>query len=139
MSSILEQTIEKIKPLDYSLETKIQAELDNLTKPQGSLGHLEKIAKQYVLITGKRKIDKKIVIVMAADHGVTQEGVSAFPLEVTSQMVLNFLQGGAGINVLARHAGAEVRVVDIGVATDFDDDKTTSALIRTRLLPEHKI
>jgi len=133
MSSIFDQTIEAIKPLDRSAESVIQAELDNLTKPQGSWGRLEELAKQYVLITGKRKIEKKTVIVMAGDHGVTEEGVSAFPQEVTPQMVLNFLSGGAGINVLARHAGADVRVVDIGVATDFEINETTSALIRKKI------
>ena len=135
MTAILNQTLNAIKPLDRSPEPEIQAELDNLTKPQGSLGRLEELAKQYVLITGKRKIDKKTVIVMAADHGVTQEGVSAFPQEVTTQMVLNFLRGGAGINVLARCAGAEVRVVDIGVATEFDTSETTSTLVRRKVAP----
>lgn len=133
MSTTLEQTLQTIKPLDYSSEPQISAELDNLTKPQGSLGQLEDLAKKYVLITGKREITKKMVIVMAGDHGVVAEGVSAFPQEVTPQMVLNFLSGGAGINVLARHAGAEVRVVDIGVAADFDEGDANAALIRKKI------
>ncbi len=98
-----------------------QTRLDSLTKPQGSLGRLEEFAKQLVAITEKEmpEIDKKVVFTFAGDHGVAGEGVSAFPKEVTPQMVLNFINGGAGINVLARHAGAEVIVVDIGVDYDF--------------------
>ncbi|MCK5504158.1 MAG: nicotinate-nucleotide--dimethylbenzimidazole phosphoribosyltransferase [Thermodesulfovibrionia bacterium] len=98
-----------------------QTRLDSLTKPQGSLGRLEEFAKQLVAITEKDmpELDKKVVFTFAGDHGVAGEGVSAFPKEVTPQMVLNFINGGAGINVLARHAGAEVVVVDIGVDYDF--------------------
>jgi nicotinate-nucleotide--dimethylbenzimidazole phosphoribosyltransferase len=98
-----------------------QERLDNLTKPQGSLGRLEEFAKQLVAITGMQMpvLDKKIVFTFAGDHGVAAEGVSAFPKEVTPQMVMNFIHGGAGINVLARHAGADVMAVDIGVDYDF--------------------
>jgi nicotinate-nucleotide--dimethylbenzimidazole phosphoribosyltransferase len=98
-----------------------QKRLDNLTKPQGSLGRLEEFARQIVSITENSMpaLDKKVVFTFAGDHGVADEGVSAFPKAVTPQMVLNFLSGGAGINVLARHAGAEVVVVDIGVDYDF--------------------
>ncbi|GAQ95410.1 nicotinate-nucleotide--dimethylbenzimidazole phosphoribosyltransferase [Thermodesulfovibrio aggregans] len=96
--------------------------LNNLTKPQGSLGKLEEIAAKLVAIyeNPMPEIKKKAVLVFASDHGVTQEGVSAYPKEVTAQMVFNFLRGGAGINVLARHAGAEVVVVDVGVDYDFE-------------------
>lgn len=113
--------IESIQPVAPTLEEKVQAHLDNLTKPRGSLGRLEWIAKRYCLIlnTLTPVIPKKAVFVFAGDHGVAEEGVSAFPKEVTAQMVYNFLRGGAGINVLARHAGADVRVVDIGVDWDF--------------------
>lgn len=98
-----------------------QQRLDNLTKPMGSLGRLEEFAKQVVAITGKPMpvLDKKAIFTFAGDHGVAEEGVSAFPKEVTTQMVFNFLNAGAGINVLAKHAGAEVVVVDIGVDYDF--------------------
>ncbi|RJQ49452.1 MAG: nicotinate-nucleotide--dimethylbenzimidazole phosphoribosyltransferase [Nitrospiraceae bacterium] len=98
-----------------------QRRLDNLTKPQGSLGRLEEFARQLVSITEKPMpaLDKKVVFTFAGDHGVADEGVSAYPKVVTQQMVLNFLSGGAGINVLARHAGADVVVVDIGVDGDF--------------------
>lgn len=98
-----------------------QARLDSLTKPQGSLGRLEEFAKQLVAITEENmpSLDKKVIFTFAGDHGVAEEGVSAFPQEVTPQMVMNFVNGGAGINVLARHAGAEVLAVDVGVAYDF--------------------
>lgn len=98
-----------------------QKRLDSLTKPQGSLGRLEEFAKQVVSITEASMpvLDKKVVFTFAGDHGVADEGVSAFPKAVTPQMVLNFIAGGAGINVLARHAGAEIVVVDIGVDYDF--------------------
>jgi nicotinate-nucleotide--dimethylbenzimidazole phosphoribosyltransferase len=101
-----------------------QAEIrqNNLTKPPKSLGRLEEISIQLAGMKADPapKVDRKAVIVMAADHGVALEGVSAFPVEVTSQMVMNFLHGGAAINVLARQAGASVTIVDIGVAADFD-------------------
>ncbi|MGC8901337.1 MAG: nicotinate-nucleotide--dimethylbenzimidazole phosphoribosyltransferase, partial [bacterium] len=88
------------------------------------LGRLEEFAKRLVTITGNTMpdIDKKVVFTFAGDHGVAEEGVSAFPKEVTKQMVYNFINGGAAINVLARHAGADVVVVDIGVDHDFLKD-----------------
>jgi len=97
------------------------ARQDTLTKPQGSLGRLEELSIQVVGITGQAlpKIEHKVIITMVGDHGVTAEGVSAYPSEVTVQMVTNFLRGGAGINVLARHVGARVVVVDIGVAQEL--------------------
>ena len=103
-----------------------QKRLDSLTKPQGSLGRLEEFARQVVSITENPmpSLDRKVIFTFAGDHGVADEGVSAFPKAVTPQMVLNFLNGGAGINVLARHTGAEVVVVDIGVDYDFGDDPT---------------
>ena len=97
---------------------KTQKRLDDLTKPQGSLGRLEELAKQVVGITGNDvpSLKNKVIFTMAGDHGIAKEGVSAFPQEVTLQMVYNFIEGGAGINVLARHVGARVVVVDMGVA-----------------------
>ncbi len=102
-----------------ALMQQAQARLDCLTKPQGSLGRLEALAKQIVGITGclTPQATQKVIITMAGDHGVVEEGVSAYPQAVTAQMVQNFLRGGAGINVLARHVGARVIVVDMGVAT----------------------
>jgi len=110
-----------------------QGRLDRLTKPLGSLGRLEELASQYVMITGEVKpsVPRGAVFTFAADHGVTAEGVSAYPREVTPQMVLNFLRGGAGVNVLARHAGLDVRVVDIGVAYDFG---TVPDLIQKKIM-----
>jgi nicotinate-nucleotide--dimethylbenzimidazole phosphoribosyltransferase len=116
------ETIDRIQPIDSRLLAQAQARLDRLTKPIGSLGRLEELAARYVMITGetKPKVPRGTVFTFAADHGVTVEGVSAYPSVVTSQMVLNFLRGGAAVNVLARHADVEVRVVDIGVAFDFE-------------------
>src|SRR5574341_1618229 len=94
-----------------------QRHLDGLTKPPRSLGRLEEIAARlFVLRGGAPRVERPVIFTFAADHGVAAEGVSAYPQEVTAQMVQNFLRGGAAINALARHAGAEVRVVDIGVA-----------------------
>ena len=117
----LKEISESIRPLDEAWFEKAKERLDSLTKPQGSLGRLEELAAQIVAIREdlRPKIDKKIIFTFAGDHGVTEEGVSAFPKEVTPQMVFNFLNGGAGINVLAKQAGAEVAVVDIGVDFDF--------------------
>ncbi len=113
-----------IKTIDKNFMSVIQERLDNLTKPRGSLGRLEELAKQICGITGKegRLLRNKVIFTLAADHGVTEEGVSAYPKEVTSQMVYNFLAGGAGINVLANHVGAKVIVIDIGVASDLKPD-----------------
>ncbi len=118
MPTLLETTLAQIQPLDPQLAAQAQQHLDRLTKPPGSLGRLEELARRYVAITGTvpPHIARKAVIVFAADHGVAAEGVSAYPQEVTAQMVQNFLHGGAAINALARHADAEVHVVDIGVA-----------------------
>src|SRR4029434_2507120 len=121
MPTLLETTVAQIQPLDPHLAMQAQQHLDHLTKPLGSMGRLEELARRYVAITGMvpPHIARKAVIVFAADHGVTAEGVSAYPPDVTAQMVHNFLRGGAAINVLARQAGAAVQVVDIGVAADF--------------------
>ncbi len=117
----LRSTLDKIKPIDNSLMETTQVRLDNLTKPKGSLGRLEEFAKRIVAITnkGNPSLTRKVIITIAGDHGITEEGVSAYPSEVTPQMVYNFLRGGAGVNVLARHVGAEVVVVDMGVAVDL--------------------
>lgn len=119
----LKNTLEMIKPANSNTVEEAQKHLDNLTKPPGSLGVLEDIAKKIAGITGEVKppLPKKTCILLAGDHGVTDEGVSAFPKEVTPQMVLNFLNGGAAMSVLSRHVGAELIVVDIGVAADLPD------------------
>ena len=111
-----------IPPIDLSSAQKAAERQSNLTKPAKSLGRLEEISIQLAGMKADPlpKVDRKAVIVMAADHGVALEGVSAYPPEVTSQMVHNFLHDGAAINVLARQAGASVTIVDVGVASDFD-------------------
>lgn len=120
---LLKKTLKGIKEINKEWYGIAQKHLDNLTKPLGSLGRLEEFAKRLVAITENKSpiLDKKVIFTFAGDHGITEEGVSAYPKEVTQQMVLNFLRGGAGINVLARHAGADVVVVDIGVDADFGE------------------
>jgi len=117
----IESVMDRISGIDSAILDKAQRRLDSLTKPLGSLGKLEEIAKQIVGITGRDRpvLNDKAIFTFAADHGVVEEGVSAYPKEVTAQMVYNFLRGGAGINVLARHAGARVVVADVGVAEDL--------------------
>jgi len=120
---IIKATLERITPVNPDLLQQAQERLDNKTKPPGSLGRLEEFARRMAAISGTEEPDlaKKVVFTFAADHGVVEEGVSLYPKEVTTQMVFNFLAGGAGVNVLARHSGAEVRVVDVGVDHDFGD------------------
>jgi nicotinate-nucleotide--dimethylbenzimidazole phosphoribosyltransferase len=122
----LNETISRIERIDYSLAEKTQKRLDSLTKPLGSLGRLEELAKRMIEITKHENppIKNKVIFTMAGDHGVVKEGVSAFPQEVTAQMVYNFLARGAGINVLAEHTGARVVVVDMGVAEELKDENT---------------
>jgi nicotinate-nucleotide--dimethylbenzimidazole phosphoribosyltransferase len=118
---LLDATLKQIGKSDIEIMNSAQKRLDSLTKPQGSLGRLEDIAKQIAGITGKVRpiLKNKVIFTFAADHGVTEEGVSAFPKKVTAQMVYNFLRGGAAINVLAAHANARVVVADLGVAEDL--------------------
>jgi len=112
-----------IRPLDKAAMATAQARQNDLTKPPGSLGRLESLSIQLAGITGERlpRVDRKAVIILAGDHGIVAEGVSAYPSEVTAQMVLNFLRGGAAINVLARQAGARVLVADVGVAANLPE------------------
>ena len=118
----LEHLITKIAPLDEAAMTAAQARQNVLTKPQGSLGRLESLSVQLAGITGdpQPKMQHKVILTMAGDHGVVAEGVSAYPQEVTPQMVANFLGGGAAINVLARHIEGRVVVVDMGVAAQME-------------------
>lgn len=113
----LDDVIAEIKHPDTQIEPEVQAHLDDLTKPRGSLGRLEEIALRYCLIHGttQPKLGKKRICCFAGDHGVAAEGVSAYPAEVTPQMVMNMIGGGAAINVLSRHVGADLVVVDMGV------------------------
>ncbi|MDR2875065.1 MAG: nicotinate-nucleotide--dimethylbenzimidazole phosphoribosyltransferase [Methylobacillus sp.] len=111
-----------ISPLfDPTLAAQLQRKIDGKTKPPGALGRLERLALQVGLIqqTLEPALRQPVMLVFAGDHGVTTAGVSPFPQEVTRQMVLNFLAGGAGINVFARQSGMAVRVIDAGVNADF--------------------
>ncbi len=123
--NLLKNTIEKITTVDRGLMEKTQIRLNNLTKPLNSLGRLEELAKLITGITGKENpaFNNKVIFTFAADHGIAEENVSAFPKEVTEQMVYNFLNGGAGINVLANHIGAKVIVADLGVAAKIKNEK----------------
>jgi nicotinate-nucleotide--dimethylbenzimidazole phosphoribosyltransferase len=117
----LEATIAKIGPIDEEAAAFAAKRQDTLTKPRGSLGVLEELSVRIAGMTGspRPRLGRQAVFVMAADHGVCEEGVSAFPSEVTAQMALNFARGGAGINVLAKKAGATIVVTDVGIASDL--------------------
>jgi nicotinate-nucleotide--dimethylbenzimidazole phosphoribosyltransferase len=121
--SSLAGVLADIKPCNTRYSAEAQQRLDCLTKPIGSLGRLEAIAAQmYTIFSGNLSLPlRRAVYVFAADHGVTEDGVSAYPREVTTQMVRNFLSGGAAINVLARLHDANLTVVDVGVDAEFED------------------
>lgn len=123
MSFTLEEIINGIQPVSREWRQKAGDYLKNLAIPAGSLGEIVTLAEQVAAIkeTLKPSVTNKTVVTMAGDHGVVAEGVSAFPQEVTQQMVANFVAGGAAVNVLAGAAGARVLVVDIGVAADLSD------------------
>jgi nicotinate-nucleotide--dimethylbenzimidazole phosphoribosyltransferase len=119
----LEEVIGQITPLPASFVLQARTHLNSLTKPLGSLGRLEDLAAQWFAVRRGVPIAtlRKAVYVFAADHGITAEGVSAYPSEVTRQMVLNFLAGGAAINVLARLNHVQIHVVDVGVDADLSE------------------
>jgi nicotinate-nucleotide--dimethylbenzimidazole phosphoribosyltransferase len=124
--------VDHIQPVSFHAGEEARHYLDTLTKPSGSLGALEELAIQLSAITGKLKpsVTPPAVIVFAADHGVAAEGVSAFPQAVTAQMVANFANGGAAINVFARQIGARVEVVDVGVASNIAAPGVINAKVR---------
>jgi nicotinate-nucleotide--dimethylbenzimidazole phosphoribosyltransferase len=115
--NLLTRTCAAVPPLDQAAAAAVQRRLDAKTKPRGSLGRLEALACSLGAIqaTDAPDVASKAVVVLAADHGVAEEGVSAYPQEVTAQMVANCAAGGAGISVLARHAGARLVIADLGV------------------------
>jgi nicotinate-nucleotide--dimethylbenzimidazole phosphoribosyltransferase len=121
VTDLLARTIAAIEPLDTEAMRGAEARQMQLTKPPKALGRLETISIRLAGIQGKAqpRIEHKVIAVMAADHGVTAEGVSAFPAEVTPAMVLNFAAGGAAINVIGRHVRARVVVTDVGVNADL--------------------
>jgi nicotinate-nucleotide--dimethylbenzimidazole phosphoribosyltransferase len=131
---MIEETIQSIIPIDKAWLERAAGRQTQLTKPPGSLGILEEIANRLAAIrqTLRPEVYRQRIYVVAADHGVTVEGVSAYPREVTAQMVHNFLRGGAAINVLSWYGCIEVRVVDAGVDADFLDARD---LIRAKILP----
>ncbi|GAA4054501.1 nicotinate-nucleotide--dimethylbenzimidazole phosphoribosyltransferase [Hymenobacter glaciei] len=118
-----EFTIPALRPPDAALAATIQAKIDTKTKPLGALGQLEALARQVALIqqTITPVLHRPHVLVFAADHGIAAAGVSAYPADVTHQMVRNFAAGGAAINVFCRLHGLELRVVDAGVRGSFAD------------------
>ncbi len=121
----VERWMTGICPVDEAWRAEALARLDTLTKPIGSLGRLEALAAQFVAIRRERWTEplRKGVYIFAADHGVTVEGVSAYPSEVTRQMVLNFLRGDAAVNVLSRQQQASLAIIDVGVDADFGEAK----------------
>jgi len=121
--SFLDATYRNISPQDSASRELAEAHLEKLTMPHWALGDLMDLAVDLAGMTKSMDppVARKTVVVMVGDHGVTAEGVSNYPSEVTAQMVYNFVAGGAGINALARQAGAQVEVVDMGVATDLSD------------------
>lgn len=128
----MREKIKHIQPVNEQMGQTVARYIDTLTKPQGSLGRVEELAIQLGKITGEPfpQMSHPGVIIMAADHGVAREGVSAFPQEVTSQMVYNFVQGGAAINSFAKQIGARLEIVDIGVLQDMEDESITHRKVR---------
>ena len=118
---LLNETINAIGTLDQEAMDQAQTRLDQLTKPPGSLGKLEAIAIKLAGITGELypDISHRQLVLFAGDHGVVAEGVSAFPQEVTESMVLNFLNGGAAVNVFARQGDVQIKLVDVGMIADL--------------------
>ncbi len=123
LTPFLADLVQRIEPVSESLRNRAQKKVDRKTKPLGALGRIEHLAVQLSLIqkTLKPQVNCRRMFVFAGDHGVVEEGVSAFPAKVTVQMVENFLKGGAAINVFCRQYGIELAVVDMGVKGDFDD------------------
>jgi len=134
MTDLLNNTLKMIRPLDEKAMNEARARQNLLTKPEGSLGRLEDLSIQIAGIQRKAipEINHKAIITMAGDHGVVAEGVGNWPQEVTAQMVDNFLIGGAGINVMAKQAGARNIIVDIGIATEM---KPHPKLISRKVAP----
>ncbi len=115
---LLQTTLSTISDLDYKSAAEAQKRLDILIKPQGSLGKMEEIVTQLAGIqcTARPELGKKVVIIMAADHGVAEEGISAFPPEASTLMMRNFLLQGAAVNILAKYTGAKLLLVDVGLS-----------------------
>ncbi|MCE5282492.1 MAG: nicotinate-nucleotide--dimethylbenzimidazole phosphoribosyltransferase [Deltaproteobacteria bacterium] len=134
---LLQETLSRIVPQDVAIRAKAHARLEALTMPHWALGRLLDLAEDLAGITRSLRppVTGKTIFVMAGDHGVVAEGVSKYPQEVTPQMVANFVAGGAGINALARQAGAVVRVVDMGVAADLGSLAAEGKILSRRIGP----
>lgn len=128
---LLKSALDSIEGFDAELVNRAQERLNGLTKPIGSLGRLEDFVKQLVGISGELfpKVDRKTVIIMCADNGVVEEGVSSCPKSVTSAVTNNFMRGITGINVLTGHSGSDIVVVDLGV----DDDITCEGILNRKI------
>lgn len=137
---MLEQTIKSITSADASARAAARSRLQQLTMPHWALGRLMDLAEDLAAITGSLhpKVERKTIVTMAGDHGVVAAGVSAFPQEVTPQMVRNIVAGGAGVNALARQAGANVIVVDMGVAADLSELAAEGKIYSKRIAPGTK-
>jgi nicotinate-nucleotide--dimethylbenzimidazole phosphoribosyltransferase len=133
--SFLDATFRKIFPQDLEYRRLAEARLGKLTMPHWAMGDLMDLAVDLAGITRSMQppVARKKVVIMVGDHGVTAEGVSQYPAEVTSQMVYNFVRGGAGINALARCAGAGVCVVDVGARDDFADLVRSGAIFAKKI------
>ncbi len=124
--------LDQIKPADSHALAEAQKHMDSLIKPLGSLGKLEDIAVRIAGITGRTKNDvgRKSTVVMAADNGICEEGVASTPQEITLIQAINMTKGVCGIGVLSKAAGADVCVVDIGINSDYEDEKIINAKVR---------
>ena len=133
--NLLEKTCQTIFPQDSEARDKAKARLEQLAIPYWALGDLMDLAIELAGMTGtiQPSFKKKAVVTLAGDHGVTEEGVSKYPAEVTPQMVFNFVAGGAGINALARQAGADVFVVDMGVNANLTELVEAGKLINKKV------
>ena len=131
----LEATFRKIFPQDTEARDLATARLENLTMPHWALGDLMDLAVDLAGMTASitPQVERKKIVVMVGDHGVTAEGVSRYPQEVTAQMVSNFVNGGAGINALARQVGAEIIVADIGTASDLSELARSGKIIARKI------
>ncbi len=129
---LLAETIASIKPADEKAARAVAARWDTLTKPRGSLGRLEEIASRYAAVRRdpQTRTGKGAIAVFVADHGVSEEGVSAYPKQVTVEMLRNLARGGAAISVLARHLGLELVLVDVGVETDTSSEGLPAVIYR---------
>ena len=134
---LLEETVATIKPHDIGATAKARRRLEQLTMPHWALGRLMDLAVDLAGITGNvwPPVSRRVVVTFAGDHGVTAAGVSPYPSEVTGQMVANFVNGGAGVNALARVAGAKVVVVDMGVASDLSALLGAGDIVSKRIRP----